>query len=206
MTRDEVKQSIDSFIDAARRCDRAGFDGVELHGAHGYLICEFLSPEINRRPDEYGGSLDNRSRFLFEVVDGVRAVCRSDFSLGVRLSPERFGMQVLEVRTVAQRLMTEGKIDYLDMPLWDCSKEPEAPALKGRSLMSYFTDLHRGSVRLGAAGKIMSGSEAAVCSAPTWTLWRLVGLRHPASRLPQSSRREPRVPLDRHAGHSELLT
>ena len=161
MTRDEVKQSIDAFIDAARRCDRAGFDGVELHGAHGYLICEFLSPESNRRHDEYGGSLENRSRFLFELVDGVRAVCRSDFSLGVRLSPERFGMQLLEVRTVAQRLMTEGHIDYLDMSLWDCFKEPEDPALKGRSLMSYFTDLHRGSVRLGAAGKIMSGSEAA---------------------------------------------
>jgi 2,4-dienoyl-CoA reductase-like NADH-dependent reductase (Old Yellow Enzyme family) len=160
MTRDEVKQSIDAFIDAARRCDRAGFDGVELHGAHGYLICEFLSPESNRREDEYGGSLENRSRFLIEAIEGVRAVCRSNFSLGVRLSPERFGMQLLEVRTVAERLMAAGRIDYLDLSLWDCFKEPEDPALRGRNLMSYFTDLDRDSVRLGAAGKITSGAEA----------------------------------------------
>src|SRR3954464_3822572 len=76
MTRDEVRQSIDAFVEAARRADRAGFDGVELHGAHGYLICEFLSPEINRRDDEYGGPVENRARFLFEAIDGVRAVCR----------------------------------------------------------------------------------------------------------------------------------
>lgn len=161
MTRDEVKRAIDAFVCAARRCDRAGFDGVELHGAHGYLICEFLSPEINRRNDEYGGSLENRARFLFDAIDGVRAACRPDFSVGVRLSPERFGMQVLEVRAVTQRLMTDAKIDYIDLSLWDCFKEPEDPALKGRTLMSYFSDLVRGGVRLGAAGKIMSGTDAA---------------------------------------------
>jgi 2,4-dienoyl-CoA reductase-like NADH-dependent reductase (Old Yellow Enzyme family) len=162
MTHDEVKQSIDAFVAAARRADRAGFDGVELHGAHGYLICEFLSPEINRRDDEYGGSLENRARFLFEAIDGIREVCRQDFSLGVRLSPERFGMQLLEIRTVASRLLEEGKIDYLDMSLWDCFKEPEDPALRGRNLMSYFTDLPRHGVRLGAAGKIASGADAAL--------------------------------------------
>ncbi|MBM3772534.1 MAG: NADH:flavin oxidoreductase [Acidimicrobiia bacterium] len=163
MSEAEVKRAIDDFVAAARRADRAGFDGVELHGAHGYLICEFLSPELNRRDDAYGGSLDNRARILFELVDGVRAVCRPDFSLGVRLSPERFGLRLLEIREVAQRLMREGRIDYLDMSLWDAFKQPEDGALKGRSLMSYFTDLERGSVRLGAAGKIMTGEQAAGC-------------------------------------------
>jgi 2,4-dienoyl-CoA reductase-like NADH-dependent reductase (Old Yellow Enzyme family) len=160
MTSDEVKQSIEAFVEAARRAERAGFDGVELHGAHGYLICEFLSPGINKRHDEYGGTLENRSRFLFEAIDGVRAVCRSNFTLGVRLSPERFGLQLLEIRDVAQRLMTEGKIDFLDMSLWDCFKEPEDLSLPRRNLMSFFTDLERGPVRLGAAGKIMSGRDA----------------------------------------------
>ena len=161
MTRDEVRRSIDAFVDAAHRCHRAGFDGVELHGAHGYLLCEFLSPQINRRDDDYGGSLENRSRILFEVIDGIRGVCPSRFSLGVRLSPERFGLRLLEIRSVAQRLMNEGRIDFLDLSLWDCFKEPEDPTLKGRSLMSYFTDLSRGSVRLGAAGKIASGPACA---------------------------------------------
>jgi 2,4-dienoyl-CoA reductase-like NADH-dependent reductase (Old Yellow Enzyme family) len=161
MTRDEVQWSIDAFVDAARRAERAGFDGVELHGAHGYLICEFLSPVVNRRADDFGGSLENRSRYLLDVIRGVRSVCAPGFSLGVRLSPERFGMELLEARAIAQRLMNEGRIDYLDLSLWDCFKEPEDPSLGGRSLMSYFAELERGRVRLGAAGKILSGADAA---------------------------------------------
>ncbi|MBI1362053.1 MAG: NADH:flavin oxidoreductase [Alphaproteobacteria bacterium] len=157
MTLDEVRRTADDFIAAAVRCERAGFDGVELHGAHGYLLCEFLSPEINRREDVYGGSPENRARLLFELVDGVRAACGKDFSLGVRLSPERFGLKLDEIVAVAGRLMREDRIDYLDMSLWDAFKEPEEEAHKGRSLMSYFTELNRGRVRLGAAGKITTG-------------------------------------------------
>jgi 2,4-dienoyl-CoA reductase-like NADH-dependent reductase (Old Yellow Enzyme family) len=160
MTADEVAQSMEAFIAAARRADRSGFDGVELHGAHGYLICQFLSAETNQRTDAFGGSLDNRSRMLFDLVDGVRTACRANFSVGVRLSPERFGLKLEEIRSVAQRLLREGRIDYLDMSLWDLWKEPEDAALKGRTLVSYFTDLERGSVRLGAAGKITTGADA----------------------------------------------
>lgn len=161
MTPDEIHAARDAFISAAKRAEKAGFDGVELHGAHGYLICQFLSPEINQREDAYGGSPENRARFLFELVDGVRAQTRKGFTLGVRLSPERFGLRLDEIRDVAQRLLREAKIDFLDMSLWDFKKEPNEEALKGRSLASYFTELDRGSVRLGAAGKIMSGADAA---------------------------------------------
>jgi 2,4-dienoyl-CoA reductase-like NADH-dependent reductase (Old Yellow Enzyme family) len=157
-TLDEVYRSRDAFIEAARRCERAGFDGVELHGAHGYLVCQFLSAEINHREDAYGGSLENRARLLFELVDGVRAACRPDFSLGVRLSPERFGVKLADIVVIAQRLMRDDKIDYLDMSLWDAFKEPEEAEHKGRSLLSYFTELDRGRVRLGAAGKITTGA------------------------------------------------
>jgi 2,4-dienoyl-CoA reductase-like NADH-dependent reductase (Old Yellow Enzyme family) len=160
MTLAEVKETRDLFIAAARRCEKAGFDGVELHGAHGYLLCEFLSPEINRREDDYGGSLENRSRLLFEIIDGVRGQCGPSFSLGVRLSPERFGLKLEEIAQVAQRLMHEDRIEYLDMSLWDAFKEPEEEAHKGRSLMSFFTSLERGKVRLGAAGKITTGEGA----------------------------------------------
>ncbi len=160
MTLDEIATSRDCFILAAQRAERAGFDGVELHGAHGYLICSFLSPELNRRDDAYGGSPENRARFLLECIDGVRAATRPGFSLGMRLSPERWGLQLLEIRDLAQRLMGEGKIDYLDMSLWDVTKEPNDEAFKGRTLASYFTGLHRGDVRLGAAGKIMTGPDA----------------------------------------------
>lgn len=160
LTADEVEDLIDKYRDAAVRAKKAGFDGVELHGAHGYLICSFLSPELNRRDDAYGGDPERRARFLFEIIDGVRAATKPGFTLGVRLSPERWGLQVLEVRSVAERLLREGKIDFLDMSLWDVKKEPEDEALKGRTLGSYFSDLPRNGVALGAAGKIMSAQDA----------------------------------------------
>jgi len=159
LTLDEVQHSRDYFISAALRAERAGFHGAELHGAHGYLICSFLSPELNRRDDAYGGDAERRARFLFEIVDGIRAATKPGFSIGVRLSPERWGIQTLEIRDVAQRLMREGKIDYIDMSLWDVRKEPNDEALKGRTLASYFTELDRNGVRLGAAGKIMSAQD-----------------------------------------------
>src|ERR1700733_10656101 len=137
----EVEELRDDFIAAAHRAERAGFDGVELHGAHGYMLLEFLSPKLNRRTDRYGGSLENRARILFEIIDGVRAQCRPDFQLGLRLSPERFGVELPEIRDVAAEILRQGKIDYLDMSLWDYTIEPKDEAFKGRSLMSIFTEL-----------------------------------------------------------------
>ncbi|MFZ4067944.1 MAG: NADH:flavin oxidoreductase [Phenylobacterium sp.] len=160
LTLDEVHQLRDDFIAAAVRADKAGFDGVEIHGAHGYIVCQFLSAETNRRTDAYGGSPENRARLVLEILDGVRAACRPDFNLGLRLSPERFGLSLMEVRDLVGRLFSEAKIDYLDMSLWDCFKEPVEEAHRGRTLMSYFTDLPRGDVRLGVAGKIMSAADA----------------------------------------------
>ena len=160
LTLDEVHRLRDDFIAAAVRADKAGFDGVEIHGAHGYVLCQFLSAETNRRTDDYGGSPENRARLILEIIDGVRAACRADFNLGLRLSPERFGLSLMEPRDLAGRLLSEAKIDYLDMSLWDCFKEPVEEAHRGRTLMSYFTDLPRGEVRLGVAGKIMSAADA----------------------------------------------
>ncbi|MCA8903018.1 MAG: NADH:flavin oxidoreductase [Hyphomonas sp.] len=157
MSLDEVKQSRDAFIAAARRAEKAGFHGAELHGAHGYLICQFLSSEVNQRTDEYGGSFENRARFLYECIDGVRAECGKDFSLGVRLSPERFGMDIGEILGLASALLNDPRIDYLDMSLWDAFKEPQDEAHKGKSLVEWFGALPRGTCHLGAAGKITTG-------------------------------------------------
>lgn len=159
----EVEQLIEDFISAAERAEQAGFDGVEIHGAHGYIVCQFLSGETNQRDDQYGGSLENRSRVLFDIIAGIRQRCRDDFNIGVRLSPERFGIVLTEAVTVAQRLMNEAKIDYLDMSLWDVFKEPAEAAHQGRSLMSCFTELARGDVRLGVAGKIRTPQHAIHC-------------------------------------------
>ena len=156
----EVEQLREDFIAAAQRAQQAGFDGVEIHGAHSYILCQFLSEGLNRRTDRYGGAPENRARLILEVIDGVRTRCRPDFILGLRLSPERFDLKLAEVRDLAQQVMTEGKIDFLDMSLWDVNKEPNEEAFKGRTLMSYFTELDRGHVRLGVAGKIMTAADA----------------------------------------------
>ena len=86
LSRAEIKALISKFAESARRVRRLGFDAIELHGAHGYLMHEFLSPLSNRREDEYGGSLANRMRFPLEVFAAVRAEWPEDKPLGVRLS------------------------------------------------------------------------------------------------------------------------
>lgn len=86
----EIKKIIQEFGDAAYRVKQAGADGVELHGAHGYLIQQFLSPYTNRRTDEYGGSFENRMRFLEEIIGDIRQKCGKDFPLVVRLTVEEF--------------------------------------------------------------------------------------------------------------------
>ena len=163
LTLDELEQLREDFIDAALRAKKAGFDGVEIHAAHGYIISQFLSPTINQRTDQYGGLLENRARILFNIIDGIRDRCGSGFLLGVRLSPERFDLRLGEIREVAQRLMTESHIDFLDMSLWDSFKEPVEEAFKGRTLLSCFTELDRGDVRLGTAGNIRTPQDAQRC-------------------------------------------
>ncbi len=81
-----VKKLIAQFIEGAVRVQKAGCDGVELHASHGYLIQQFLSPNTNKRTDEYGGSLENRMRFLTEIIDGIRKNCGKDFPIVVRLT------------------------------------------------------------------------------------------------------------------------
>ena len=159
----EVGALVEDFILAAKRAEAAGFDGVEVHRAHGYILSQFLSPEINRQEDEYGGDLAGRRRVIFDIVNGIRARCKPDFNVSIRLSPERFGLRLAEVREVAQGLMAEGAIDFLDMSLWDVFKEPVEEDFKGRGLFSYFTDLDRGEVKLGVAGKVNSVRAANQC-------------------------------------------
>jgi 2,4-dienoyl-CoA reductase-like NADH-dependent reductase (Old Yellow Enzyme family) len=154
-----VEQLIEDFICAAERAEKAGFDGVEIHGAHGYILAQFLSGTINQRQDQFGGSIENRMRPITEIIEGVRSRCRQDFLLGLRLSPERFDVHLPDIIEVAKVILAAGKIDFLDMSLWDSFKEPEDEAFKGRSLLSYFTELERGDVALGIAGKLRNPDE-----------------------------------------------
>ncbi|CAN7528629.1 NADH:flavin oxidoreductase [Phenylobacterium sp. LjRoot225] len=180
LTLDEVQGLRDDFIAAAVRAERAGFDGAEIHGAHGYVITQFLSAELNRREDRYGGSLENRSRLLFEIIDGVRAGAGPDFQLGLRISPERFGMKIAEMREVARKVLADGRIDYLDLSLWDVFKTTDDEAFRERPLLGWFTDLERGQVRLGAAGKLTTPNQltAALAAGCDYVILGRAGILH----------------------------
>ncbi|KAA3596335.1 MAG: NADH:flavin oxidoreductase [Calditrichaeota bacterium] len=156
---EEVKELRDDFIKAAIRAKESGYDGVEVHGAHGYILTQFLSSEVNLRTDEYGGSLENRARILFEIVAGIREACGKEFLLGVRLSPERVGMKLLEVKSICERFIDEGKVDFLDISLWDSFKLPEEEEHRNLSLLEHFTSLDFKNVLLTVAGKIYSGKD-----------------------------------------------
>ncbi len=114
---DEIKQIIASFKAAAVRADKAGFDTIEIHAAHGYLISEFLSPLTNLRTDEYGGSIENRSRFLKEILREIRTVWPQDKPILVRVSAEDYmegGNQVEVIAKVLKELKGEG-IDLVNV-------------------------------------------------------------------------------------------
>lgn len=160
MTTEEVGKMRDSFIAAALRAQHAGFDGVCAHGAFGFVLSEFLSPLLNTRQDEYGGSLENRSRLIFEVVEGIRAQAGPTFQIGLRLSVERHGLRLEDLRDLAAEAFRRRNIDYLDLALWDSRQVVQDGPNKGRTMLSVFTELDRGPVRLGTAGKIMTAQRA----------------------------------------------
>ena len=123
LTKTGIKKLVRQFVEGAVRVQKAGCDGVELHAAHGYLIQQFLSPNTNRRNDEYGGSLENRMRFLNEIIDGIREKCGADFPIVVRLSVDEMyakigqpgkGYDLQEGLKIAKALNDKG-IDAIDV-------------------------------------------------------------------------------------------
>ncbi len=163
LTTQGVKRVVADFAGAAHRAEQAGFDGVEVHGAHGYLLAQFLDSHSNTRSDRYGGSLEGGYRLLAEILDEIRAATGPDLQLGIRLSAERAGIDLSEAKDVAARLMAAGVVDYLDLSLWDAFKLPHDEQHRDRPLLEHFTDLPRGTTRLGVAGKIDSGAAVAAC-------------------------------------------
>ncbi len=117
MTIGDIQRIIHAFGEAGRRAKQAGFDGVQLHGAHGYLLSEFLSPFFNKRTDEYGGSLENRARFVLECFQSVREAVGADYPVTIKLNSEDYledGLTMDEMLQVASMLETQG-IDAIEL-------------------------------------------------------------------------------------------
>lgn len=116
-TAEEIQELVDKYANAARRIKEAGFDAVEVHGAHGYLLAQFLSPFTNKRTDQYGGSLENRMRLPLQVLRKVKKVCGDDYPVFYRLSAEELfqgGLELAESTLFARRLEGAG-VDLLDV-------------------------------------------------------------------------------------------
>lgn len=127
MTRMQIDEIVESYANAARLCREAGLHGVEVHGAHGYLLQQFLSPNTNKREDEYGGSLENRMRFLLEVMRATHAEATMDFAVGVRLATDlvNFGVGVEENKAVVRALRNEGLADFVNISLGNYQSFPK---------------------------------------------------------------------------------
>ncbi len=124
LTIEEIHETVILFAQAAARAKKAGFDGIEVHAAHGYLLAEFLSPFSNKRQDLYGGSLENRSRILIEVIEAVRKAVGNNYVVGCRLNGREYGIEdgltLEDTQTIARRI--NDRVDYLHITAWGYGK------------------------------------------------------------------------------------
>ncbi|UTW54973.1 NADH:flavin oxidoreductase/NADH oxidase family protein [Kordiimonas sp. SCSIO 12610] len=137
LSSDEINDLIERFGKTASILDKAGFDGVQIHGAHGYLISQFLSPITNQRTDEWGGSIENRARFLMEIIKSVKDATGDKFSIGLKLNSadfQRGGFTEEDAETVIKMLNVE-KLDLLEIS----GGTYEAPAMSGKTPTSEST-------------------------------------------------------------------
>jgi 2,4-dienoyl-CoA reductase-like NADH-dependent reductase (Old Yellow Enzyme family) len=130
MTPDQIRATVERFATTAARAEEAGFDGVEVHAAHGYLLSQFLSPLVNRRTDQWGGSLENRARLLLDVVRRIRATVSPSFALAVKLNSadfQRGGFEADDAAKVIEMLEPLG-VDLVELS----GGSYESPAMAGR--------------------------------------------------------------------------
>ncbi|TGL35808.1 NADH:flavin oxidoreductase/NADH oxidase family protein [Leptospira perdikensis] len=131
MAEPEILETIQRFAKTSQLAEESGFDGVEIHAAHGYLISQFLSPLVNRREDIWGGSLENRSRFLMEVIRVVRKSVKPSFIVAVKLNSADFqkgGFQFEDAKEVISKIQKLG-VDFIELS----GGNYEAPAMQGES-------------------------------------------------------------------------
>ena len=117
LTSEGIQDIVEKFAHSAEFLHKAGFDGAELHGAHGYLLSQFLSPTTNLRNDRYGGSLENRSRIVFEIADAIRARVPDTFSLSIKLNSVEFqdkGFSTEDCKTLCQNL-EKHQFDWVEL-------------------------------------------------------------------------------------------
>ena len=140
----EIAELVEKFGEGARRAKAAGFDAVEIHGAHGYLIAQFLSPYANKRTDKYGGSFEGRMRFALEIINCVRQKVGSDFPLSFRISADEFikgGITLKLAKKIAAKLEEAGiNVVHVSGSLSETEHMCEAPMAIERGYMVHLAE------------------------------------------------------------------
>lgn len=169
MERDDIRMLIDAHADAAWRLRMAGFSGVELHGAHGYLIGQFLSPWSNTRADEYGGDIEGRTRFVRDIISAVRSRCGTDFIVGLKMPGDEGvpgGIDGDEALRIARRITRESAPDYIAFSQGNFTLSLENHVPDMHFPPAPFADLMRtlraglGGLPVMALGRIMDAAHA----------------------------------------------
>ena len=162
MSAEEIKEMQQAFIDAAVRAKKAGYDGIQLHGCHSYLINQFMSPVHNQRTDTYGGTTENRARFCTEIIKKVRELCGPDFLISVRTSG--YDSNLEDAIAIAEEYVKAG-CDYLQVSSGMSSLDgltpyPDEKISDIQSLGVYFHDHFNGRVPISCVGGIVEPAQA----------------------------------------------
>ena len=216
----EVEELIASFAQAADLAIRAGFDGVEIHGANGYLIQQFYSAQSNRRSDQWGGSLENRMRFPLAVVDAVVAVREkhrlNDFIIGYRFSPEEAGEDGLTMTETAALIdaLVQKPLQYLHVSLWEFDKKIRRGGDTAQTRMQFIHDRINGKLPLIGVGNLFTADDILAAFETGWAEFIALGKTvminpHIATQIREGREAEIETQLDPtrpdHYGFPDIL-
>ena len=180
-TTEEVEALIASYAQAADLALRAGFDGVEIHGANGYLIQQFYSAQSNRRNDQWGGSLENRMRFPLAVIDAVVAVRekhqRDDFIIGYRFSPEEPGDDGLTMTETGALIdaLVQKPLQYLHVSLWEFDKKIRRGGDTAQTRMQFIHERINGKLPLIGVGNLFTADQILAAYETGWAEFIALG-------------------------------
>ena len=216
----EVEELIASFAQAADLALRAGFDGVEIHGANGYLIQQFYSAQSNRRNDQWGGSLENRMRFPLAVIDAVVAVRekhqRNDFIIGYRFSPEEAGEDGLTMTETGALIdaLVQKPLQYLHVSLWEFNKKIRRGGDTEQTRMQFIHDRINGKLPLIGVGNLFTADQILAAYETGWAEFIALGKTvminpHIATQIREGREAEIETQLDParadHYGFPDIL-
>ena len=220
LTEAEIEKLIHAFANATELAIQAGFDGVEIHGANGYLIQQFVSGHSNHRTDQWGGSIENRLRFSLAVIDAANAVKekyqRDDFILGYRFSPEEpeeDGLTMTDTFALIDALVQK-PLQYLHVSLWEFDKKIRRGGNTAQTRMQFIHDRINGKLPLIGVGNLFTADDILAAFETGWAEFIALGKTvminpHIATQISEGREAEIETQLDParadHYGFPDIL-